>query len=119
MNHQTMITIALLLFLGCTKKDTTPNTNNVTNTTVNNAKWLKTKVYIQYAEDGVTEAYKSETFYDSEGRPTWVNSYTNGVLSGQGRNYVYNGDECTYTSASYSAGVETGTRKIKVIYKND
>jgi len=119
MKYQTILTIALLVFLGCTKKDTTPNTNVNNTTTVNNAKWIKTKLYIQYADDGVTEAYKSETFFDSEGRQNWSNSYTNGVMSGQAKDFVYNGDECTYTSVTYVGGAPYKSTKIKTIYKND
>lgn len=119
MNKDTIIVLALMLFLGCTKKETTPNTNNVTNTTANNAKWLKSKTFIQYAADGVTETYKSETFYDSEGRINWVNDYTNGVKTSQNRDYSYNGDECTYYADYMPGGVLSQSVKTKIVYKND
>lgn len=116
----TITIIVLMVFLGCSKKDTTPNTNNITNTTVVNAKWLKNNYYVQYAADGVTESYRGEFTYDTEGRPIGYVTYTNGVLSQKYRDYTYNGDECIYYYDFYTtSGTLSSTTKVKVGYKNN
>ncbi len=115
----TITVIVLMVFLGCSKKDTTPNTNNINNTSVTNAKWIKTLSTVQYAADGVTEAYRSDQSYDGEGRPSSSTSYQYGVISAKFRDYTYNGNECTYYQEYYSAGTLYSTTKVKTTYKND
>jgi hypothetical protein len=116
----TIAIIILMIFLGCSKKDTTPNTNNINNTSVTNAKWIKTLSTVQYAADGVTETIRNNQSYDGEGRPSGSAVYSNGVLFIKMRDYTYIGNDCIYYQDQYSAaGTLSSTTKFKVSYKND
>jgi hypothetical protein len=115
----TIAIIILMIFLGCSKKDTTPNTNNINNTTLVNAKWIQIRSSVQYAPDGVTEATRQEWTYDSEGRTIGGSVYYNGVLGYKYRDYAYIGDECTFYTDQYVSGSIYSTTKTKNSYKNN
>lgn len=120
-----LITIALtIIVIGACKKSTPttattapPVTNN--NTTINNnAKWVKPEYYITYDIDGITEKQKTEFSYDAEGRVMSYTAYYNGQVSIKQRDYIYNGNECTYYVDMYTNGVVTSTNKMKAGYFN-
>lgn len=128
MNKIIIITVALFaIILGCTKKNTSPNTNstNTTNTINNDTtiiqklKWQKLNYLVTYKADGVTEQQRLEYKYDSEGRIIEYKLFLNGQLSSVQRDYVYIGNEATYFQDSYVNGTLTTTIKAKVGYNND
>ena len=79
--------------------------------------WIQTTISIQYAANGVTEAFRVETDYDNDGRETGYRQYQNGTLSVQYRNYQYNGRTLTHWMDVYSGG-NTSSSKIQRVYKD-
>lgn len=118
-----ILAIAIFTTLACKKESTTPttptNTTTTNNTTVKEtAKWIRQNYAITYKADGVTEDTRNEYSYDSEGRPTEVVGYSDGVISYKQKGYIYSGDECTYTLELYTNGSLYSTKKAKVGFKN-
>jgi len=73
---------------------------------------------ITYAADGVTEAGRTETDYDNDGRETGYRLYSNGTLSHQRSDYQYDGRTITYWQDFYSGGNLFSSHKFQITYSD-
>jgi len=78
--------------------------------------WMQGTLTIEYAEDDVTETYRSEIDYDNDGRETGYKVYQNGTLVQQRRDYQYNGRTITCWVDSYWGGNLFSSTKLERVY---
>jgi hypothetical protein len=105
------LAIIIALLTSCSAND--PTNNSTTQS------WLRINTQITYASDGTTEAFRVENTYDVLGRMTGQKAYTNGKISSEQSNYVYNGQDATYDYKEYTNGNLTKTNKMKSTYCAD
>ena len=87
--------------------------------TYSDKNWIQMTRYVQYAADGATEVYRSETDLDDDGKQTGYRTYSNGTLSSQRRNYQYNGRTVTYWQDRYTtidiSHLPSGTYLVRIV----
>lgn len=114
MKRSKFILFALFLALVACSKDDEPKDNSINHT----YDWIRIKSETLYDYYSLI-TYKFEYEYDSEGRRISHTTTTDGVLSSQSRDYVYNGKELTFYNDTYSDGVFYSSNKEKVVYCDD
>jgi hypothetical protein len=78
--------------------------------------WIQTTLEVNYAADGVTEAGRFETDYDSDGKEIGYRYFLEGNLYIERRDYQYNGKTATIWVDTYNGGVLQSTRKAEITY---
>ncbi|MFT6716328.1 MAG: hypothetical protein ACJA0Q_000964 [Saprospiraceae bacterium] len=91
-------------------------TNNVTYCDLN---WIQKSLDIEYEPDGINENRRTEVTYDSQGRKTNQKFYTDGSLTMEERNFIYDGHIADFTHDTYFLGTLNQINKGRIIYKNN